>query len=326
MKRLAKYYIILFFSILFFSISHLVCGQDSRYEEMKKIHRDRLNNARIDITGIVTDTEDVRLDNVDLRIEFRRPKNFWATHSEWLNETMKINGSFSIRKEHYTSVTIRFYKDGYFSEEITLYTGKKADARDSAIQSHFHIKLRKIGTLAKLIEFDERIKYDVKSNNQSVCDLTKLETGNLRNEVFPLGNPIRLKKYIYLDFERDKQGNIIYEENNGRGIHAPAPKTYLLKFVSSDPSDGFIPIDENTPIKDLSYLTDAPQKEYTAKELVIPYKNDRRYYFYIRCGNYYGKGVVANIGARNDAFDHDYSLLVEILINQKNGDMNLRSR
>ena len=298
---------------------------DSRIEILKSMHEERLKNANIDIVGVVTDMDNKKLDGVSLVVTFSRPRNVWGTDSEMLRDSMKINDSFSIQKSHYTSVSLSFYKEGYHSQNIVLYTGKKANESDSAVQTKFHVKLRKIGTLAKLIKFDERIKYDIKSNNQSVCDLTKLEAGNLRNEVFPLGNPIRLKKYIYLDFVRDQQGNIIYEKNNGRGIHAPAPETYLLKFISSDPSDGFIPADENTPIKDLSFLTDAPQKEYTAKQLIIPYKNDRRYYFYIRCGNFYGKGVIANIGARNGAFNHDYSLFVEILFNQNSGDLNLRS-
>ena len=323
MKRLEKYYITLFFSILFFGISLLACGQDSRYDEMEKYHRNRLNNALIDIIGIVTDTESVRLENVNMQIEFRRPKDFWATHSEGINETMKINGSFSIRKEHYTSVTILFHKDGYFSEKITLYTGKKADESDFAIQSHFHIKLRKIGTLANLIRFEGRIKYDVKFNCQSVCDLSNLAEGKMNCEIVPLGDPVPLQKYVCSDFGRDDQGAIIFGKKNGRGIHSPAPETYLLRLISPDQKDGFILIEE--PVKDCTYLTDAPQDGYNAKELVIPYKNDRNYYFYIRCGNFYGKGVIQNLDARNGAY-HYYGFYVEIFFNRKVGDTNLRSR
>ena len=294
MIKLTQYYIALNF--LFLILGTLSSnGQDIRYKELERRYKNLLNNARISIVGIVTDTDNVMLKDVDLEIDFCRPKNVWRTESEMLHDSMKINNCFSIQKKHYTSVSISF-------------------------------KLRKIGTLANLIKFDERIKYNVKSNNQSVCDLTKLEAGNLSIEVFPLGNLVPLKKYVFLDFDRDKQGAIIYERNNGRGSHAPAPKTYFLNFVSSNPSDGFILVDEeNMSIKDLSFLTEAPQKNYATKKLVIPYRIDRRYYFYIRCGNFYGKGVIKNIGARNGTFNHDYSLRVEILFNSQSGNLNLRS-
>lgn len=325
MIKLTQYYIALNFLFLILGTLSFN-GQDIRYKELERRYKNLLNNAQISIVGIVTDTDNIMLKDVDLEIDFCRPKNVWRTESEMLHDSMKINNCFSIQKKHYTSVSISFYKKGYYTQNVILYTGKKVNESDSALQTQFHVKLRKIGTLANLIKFDERIKYNVKSNNQSVCDLTKLEAGNLSIEVFPLGNLVPLKKYVFLDFDRDKQGAIIYERNNGRGSHAPAPKTYFLNFVSSNPSDGFILVDEeNMSIKDLSFLTEAPQKNYATKKLVIPYRIDRRYYFYIRCGNYYGKGVIKNIGARNGTFNHDYSLRIEILFNSQSGNLNLRS-
>ena len=142
-------------------------------------------------------------------------------------------------------------------------------------------------------------------------------------EIVPLGDPVPLQKYICSDFVRDDQGEIIFGKKNGRGIHSPAPETYLLRLVSPDQKDGFILVEE--PVKDCTYLTDAPQDGYNAKELVIPYENDRNYYFYIRCGKFYGKGVIQNLDARNGTY-HYYGFYVEIFFNRKVGDTNLRSR
>lgn len=315
------------FNLVFLSLllAPLANAGETRYEILKKTYENRLNDADIHIVGRITDIDNNELENVFLEIEFIRPKNVWATESERLCDSRKVNGKFLLQKKNYTAVSITFIKDGYRSQNITFYTGKKTDEPDSARQTQYHIKLRKIGILAKLIKFDERIEYNIKDHSQSICNLSKLADGKLGNEVINLGNPITFKKYLYLDFDRNKQGEIIYEKDNGRGIHAPAPKTYLLNFVSSDPSDGFILIDEKTPVKDFSFLTDAPLKNYTTKKLIIPYNPDKRYYFYIRCGKFYGKGVIKNIGARNGAFSHEYSLLVEILFNQKPGDINLNS-
>ena len=302
------------FNLVFLSLSlaPLANAGETRYEILKKTYENRLNDADIHIVGKITDIDNNELENVSLQIEFIRPKDVWATESERLCDTQKVNGKFLIQKKNYTAVSITFIKDGYRSQNITFYTGKKTDEPDSARQTQYHIKLRKIGVLAKLIKFDERIEYNIKDHSQSICNLSKLADGKLGKEVINLGNPITLKKYLYLDFDRNKQGEIIYEKDNGRGIHAPAPKTYLLSFVSSDPLDGFILIDEKMPVKDFSFLTDAPLKNYATKKLIIPYNLDKRYYFYIKCGKFYGKGVIKNIGARNGAFSHEYSLLVEI--------------
>lgn len=197
------------------------------------------------------------------------------------------------------------------------------DKNGSALQTKLHVKLRKIGTLAKLIKINQRIEYDIKNKNQKICDLTKISDGILKAATFDLRHDISCEKYIHLDFERSQTGEIIYEKNNGRGIRVPAPKTYLLKFITPDPSDGFIFIDEN--IKKLNFLTDAPKQEYNIKILEIPYNVDKKYYFYIKCSDFYGKGCIKNIGVRNGRFDHKYNIFIEILFNRNVGDYNLRS-
>jgi hypothetical protein len=70
----------------------------------------------------------------------------------------------------------------------------------------------------------------------------------------------------------------------------------------------------------MSYLTDAPDTAYLSKELVLPYKDKRDSYFYIKCGNVYGKGRVSTIARNND-----YWASVEILFNETPGDRNLRT-
>ena len=100
MKRLSRCYTALNLVFLILTTPS-INGQDIRYKELEKEYKNTLNNARINIAGIVTDTDNNTLKNVDLVISFCRPKNVWGTDSEMLRDSMKINDSFSIQKKHY---------------------------------------------------------------------------------------------------------------------------------------------------------------------------------------------------------------------------------
>ena len=78
MERLTHCYTVLNLVFLILSTPS-INGQDIRYKELEKDYKNTLNNARIDITGIVTDTEDVRLDNVQSKVErgYHDEKNFY---------------------------------------------------------------------------------------------------------------------------------------------------------------------------------------------------------------------------------------------------------
>ena len=142
------------FNLVFLSLllAPLANAGETRYEILKKTYENRLNDADIHIVGKITDIDNNELENVSLEIEFIRPKNVWATESERLCDSRKVNGKFLLQKKNYTAVSITFIKDGYRSQNITFYTGKKTDEPDSARQTQYHIKLRKIGILAKLIK------------------------------------------------------------------------------------------------------------------------------------------------------------------------------
>ena len=113
-----------------------------RYENaiiLQHLFDKEIGDARIHLVGKVTDMNNRELEDVTLDLDFSRPKNF-GLESEDLRETRKINGSFTIEKSRYTSISISFDKDGYRTEHITFYTSEAANTPKSAIQENCHIK------------------------------------------------------------------------------------------------------------------------------------------------------------------------------------------
>ena len=106
---------------------------------MEIMFNEEIKDTRIHLVGKVTDMNNRELEDVTLRLEFNRPKDF-GLKSEHLRETRTINGSFTIKKSCYTSVSISFYKPGYRIEHITFYTSEAANTPLSAIQENCHIK------------------------------------------------------------------------------------------------------------------------------------------------------------------------------------------
>ena len=284
-----------------------------------------IKDARIHLVGEVTDMNNLELEDVTLKLDFGRPKDL--NSAEHITETRTINGSFTIEKSHYTSVSISFDKPGYRTEHITFYTSEAANTPKSAIQENCHIKLREIGTLAALVKEHADLEYDEERRILTVFDLSEIADGNLNKKELKLGEAIPLKKYLRLDFEHDSQGEIILQEHGK--YKKLLPKTFCLRFVSSDPDDGFIPADTTGPDKmDITWLTQAPEGKYATKELKFSYKEGMKiqFFFYIKCGNHYGKGLISEIDASDNTKYKNGLLFVKLYINKNQNDLNVNSK
>ena len=330
-KSIIKY----LFCIILLGASILLVASaiDSKAEKAKQSAKllqqmfdKKIEEARIHLVGKVTDMNNLELEDVTLRLEFNRPKDF-GLDSEHIRETRTINGSFTIEKSHYTSVSISFYKPGYRTENITFYTSEAANTPKSAIQENCHIKLREIGTLAALVKGDAHLEYDEERQLLTVFDLSEIADGYLKKKELKLGEAIPLKKYLRLDFERDSQKEIILQEHGK--YKKLLPKTFCLRFVSSDPDDGFIPADTTEPDKmDITWLTQAPESKYATKELIFSYKEGMKIqsFFYIKCGNHNGKGLIAEIDASDNTKYKNGLLFIKLYINKNQNDLNVNSK
>lgn len=325
MKKLLSQCTFSAFIFLFnlFIMSPMDAQTSERYEQIKNLHEHRIAESIISISGDITDVDGKKLDNIELSITFTRPKDMWATDSVSVHETKLVNGGFFIEKKHYTSVTISFLKQGYYPQTTTFYTRIKANEKDSAIQNGIQIKLRKIGPVAELIEIDKDLIYDIKAGTKSWYNLTDIP--KISSDICKINDKIQQKKYLFLDFCRDEKGEIIMGKANAPGTNALAPETYILHFISPNSEDGLIFLDNDTPIADMTYLTEAPLKGYTSKELKISFPLDKTRYFYIKCGKFYGKGKIIYLDARNSEFSHVFRLSMELLFNKEPGNRNVRS-
>ena len=282
-KSIIKYlYVIIILGASILLVASAIGSKAEKAKILQQMFDKEIEDARIHLVGKVTDMNNRELEDVTLKLEFNRPKDF-GLKSEHLRETRTINGSFTIEKNHYTSVSILFQKAGYRTEDITFYASEAANTPKSAIQENCHIKLRKIGTLAELVEGHAHLEYDEERQLLAVFDLSEIADGKLKKKELKLGEAIPFKKYLRIDFERDSQGEIILQEQGK--YKKLLPKTFFLRFVSSDPDDGFIPADTKGPDKmDITWITQAPEGEYATKEFEFSYKEgmEIQFFFHIR--------------------------------------------
>ena len=325
-KSIIKYlYVIIILGASILLVASAIGSKAEKAKILQQMFDKEIEDARIHLVGKVTDMNNRELEDVTLKLEFNRPKDF-GLKSEHLRETRTINGSFTIEKNHYTSVSILFQKAGYRTEDITFYASEAANTPKSAIQENCHIKLREIGTLAELVEGHAHLEYDEERQLLTVFDLSEIADGKQKKKELKLGEAIPFKKYLRIDFERDSQGEIILQEQGK--YKKLLPKTFFLRFVSSDPDDGFIPADTKGPDKmDITWITQAPEGEYATKEFEFSYKEgmEIQFFFYIRCGNHYGKGLISVIEASNNVKYKNGLLFVKLYINKMQNDLNLNS-
>lgn len=283
----------IFVLIAIASCSFWVGANDRNISEKSKEKQERKGNlvkkllmlesrySKFDISGVIIDDSGNPINAVELEFNFSRAKG-WK--NERLNKKVVSESEFSIMQSGYTGVTVYFRKKGYFPE--TRFYGTQLPSKylknNTYSKTDEKIVLREIGKRAKFKKFEKLLKYNLEKKESSFCDLSGMSYKTLS-----LANTMKTEKYIYLDFERDKNGEIAMIETKYNGI---IPKNLIVRYISRDKKDGFI-IEET--VKNLTYLTRAPDTSYTVKEISIPYKSED-IYFYYKNGNSFGKGSLAS--------------------------------
>lgn len=207
---------------------------------------------------------------------------------------------------------VKTFEIGSETRFYGTYQASKYLKNKTYTQTDEKIVLREKGKFAKIDIFDKKLKYSFSKKTKGICDVS-----NLSYETFPIDKKIDCSKYIYLDFERNQDGEIIMTQNH---LGHLIPKGPIVRYFSKDSNDGFILVE---PPKDITYLTTAPDTAYNIKEIKIPYGIDR-IYFYYRNGKSYGKGFV---GYANSAFQESRVTLYLMQNNENdpNEKYNLRS-
>lgn len=289
----------------------MMVRQEAQYKRVLESPNATNISSKMNISGIIIDDNGNPLNDVELEFNFSRAKGW---ESESLNKKVVSKSRFSFTQSGYTGVTVYFRKKGYFSETrfYGTYQASKYLKNKTYTQTDEKIVLREKGKFAKIDIFDKKLKYSFSKKTKGICDVS-----NLSYETFPIDKKIDCSKYIYLDFERNQDGEIIMTQNH---LGHLIPKGPIVRYFSKDSNDGFILVE---PPKDITYLTTAPDTAYNIKEIKIPYGIDR-IYFYYRNGKSYGKGFV---GYANSAFQESRVTLYLMQNNENdpNEKYNLRS-
>lgn len=161
------------------------CGLGADPEqELRKTRGMAIERGRFLLKGIVTDTQGNRLDAVSLSVRESRLSEM-GTKNDSRERSHKIDGEFAIEADDANSVTIRFYRDGYYAEQLSFTTNEALPKNwDSmilrgveieippAVVKHedLHVVLEKHGKLAEFKRVNARLQA-AGAGNGTVVDL-----------------------------------------------------------------------------------------------------------------------------------------------------------
>ena len=259
MKRQNKLIIPLFL-IAGLGIVGIVCAQGTA-AETNKTEREksaaytrelasRLESSGFDIKGTVIDSDGALLNDVKMDIVLSSPILPYMTDSKKNNKVQNINSEFAVYEKGVTGIVLSFSKKGYYTERRTFSSSIFEEDPSKIMQKHsIQVKMIKRGTPAELICFYKNIKSVIKEDRKDICDLSVLQAESIKEDVAISLKTIDSKtkldtKYIELDFNRDQNGNILYDS---KYRERPCPSGFVIRFRSNDPDDGLILVNDQDP-------------------------------------------------------------------------------
>ncbi len=315
-----KWFLIFLLSFIPFGAGSLY-GEHESYPQKENLEYLRQAEKEINgdffLEGVVVDQRGNPLKEV--KLEISTYYSSWADWNPFLEKRYKqnkiINGTFSLRIRNRASVHLRFYKEGYYPEELYFsFEPPEGGIREgrSLVNKNIQVILEKIGGLPKLVRYDSYLRYysggraviidlekglnddmDAKRGIVEVKDILTAINMNLlpRNSIYLVPLPEGM----------DTRGRIIPVDRGPR--HTPYARR--AKIVTPDPEGGFLIY---KPKKKWRFYFDpliremkeAPEygKGYV-KEIILlgegekaPQGRDIFFYFYI--GGRYGKGYVSS--------------------------------
>ena len=301
----------------------------------------RLESSGFDIKGSVIDSEGALLNDVKMDIVLSSPILPYMTSSKKVNKTESINSEFSVYEKGVTSIVLSFFKKGYYSERRSFSSSIFEEDPSKIMQKHnIQIKMIKRGTPAELICFYKSINSVIKEDKKNICDLSILQkesiTENDTISIKSIDSKTKLDTIcIELDFNRDKNGNIVYDS---KYRERPCSSGFVIRFHSNDPDDGLILVNDQDPLVNQDVFKTAynlaPEEGYTRKEIMIklgekgsdgnyPCEANKTFVF-LKCGKHYGRAIFNELSidySRDEI--KSVSARVQMDINRKEGDRNL---
>ena len=275
---------------------------------------------------------------VEIRQERPILRQILSGGGEKKSEEKTVDSKFRIHEKGWTRLELHFLKDGYYIEDRNYNINfMPNDSRDLGpdgkpkllMKEDIQVIMYKGVPAADLTGTKGTLQYDFEKGLQQVCDLSAFdkkpektkkpavseedeeeydeeeeeeyveEKRKIEMKSVNLKMKRKLTKYIELDFNRDENGEVLFD-----GMHrdTPCPATLIVRLHSDDPGDGFVAVDKVQPgfVRVSEYekrYQTAPETGYK-KELVLDfgkkdadgkYQYESNYLFaFVKCGQHYG--------------------------------------
>lgn len=248
--------------------------------------------SKFTISGRIVDESGQPMDQVKVYISQGYLKN-GGVSSSYTESWQVVDSNFKLELSGGSEVSLGFYKNGYYAVENKHYPLPRSTktwgfSSNVVIADNQLIVLEPTGTLAKYKQSSPPLF--IREEQKFTCYSVPLLKRDKSKEYSFAEIPDLPSGTIYPNVERDKNGKIIKVVIDN-DIKRLGPRTVSLNMVGGD-NDGFILLKES-PSRGIIGLKEAPDSGY-AKQMVFHWPEDmqKKFYFYYKFGNCYGKGLV----------------------------------
>ncbi len=344
-------------------------GRDEQSERTRSLLADeqsRIESSEFDLRITVTDADGKPLDGVTMELELKRPK-LPLLSGEWESQREKektVKSKIHIQEKGWTKIDLRFRKDGYHLEQRSFSINiMNEDKANLFVKRDLQVKMSKQMPIASLFGGGGMLSYNIENGKRDILDIdifpkkagketTDLkkkeemkseedeeneEDEDIEDEIIKDPHIISIDskakpetvKYMEIDFRRDKDGGIVYDTTDTKGVANPT--SCIVRFCSDDPGDGLLFVSKVESPKSWEAekeLTTAPEKGYK-KEIAIDLgeKNKKFCVFcYIKQGDHYGKARLGPVYIQEEKNKIQLvKMNVKVSFNTLEGDHNVRS-
>lgn len=341
--------------------------QDEKVRTETKMadEQSRIDAAKFDLQFTITDADGKPLNGVTMELERQRPRlpllsGEWETQSE---KEKAVKSKIHIQEKGWTKINLRFRKDGYHLEQRGFSINiLEEDKSKLTMKQDLQVKMTEKSPLPSLFGGGGVLSYNIENGKREILDIDIFpkkagkKTADLKKEemkseedeeneedediedetikdphiisIDSKAKPATVK-YMEIDFGRDKDGSIVYDTADTKGVAKPA--SCIVRFCSDDPGDGLLFVSKVESPKSWEAekeLTTAPEKGYK-KEIAIDLgeKNKKFYVFcYIKQGDHYGKARLGPVYIQEEKNKIQLvKMNVRVSFNTLEGDHNVRS-
>ena len=340
--------------------------QSGRIRSLLADEQSRIESSEFDLRITVTDTDGKPLDGVTMELERSRPK-LPLLSGEWETQREKekaVKSKIHIQEKGWTKLVLRFRKDGYHLEQRGFSINiLEEDKSKLTMKQDLQVKMSKQMPLASLFGGGGMLSYNIENGKRDILDIdifpkkagketTDLkkkeemkseedeeneEDEDIEDEIIKDPHIISIDSkakpatvlYMEIDFRRDKDGSIVYDTADTKGVAKPT--SCIVRFCSDDPGDGLLFVSKVESPKSWEAekeLTTAPEMGYK-NEIAIDLgeKNKKFYVFcYIKQGDHYGKARLGPVYIQEEKNKIQLvKMNVRVSFNTLDGDRNVNT-